>query len=289
MDAETTPVRLKAHVDVLAGVIGEHNIFHPQALQAVADYIKHEWRNQGYEVVVQEFDVNGVCCANMEVTCPGSSREEEIILLGAHYDSVRGSPGANDNGSGVAALLELSRLFTQTTPKMTVRFVAFVNEEAPFFGGNQMGSWVYARAARHRGDAIHLMVSLETLGFYSSEPGSQGYPPLFRYFHPDRGDFIAFVSNLRSRRVMLRAVKAFRAHSDFPVEHTATFTFVPGVGWSDHYSFWERGYRAFMVTDTAFYRYAWYHSPQDTPDKLCYPPFARVTNGLFGAFAKLAR
>jgi hypothetical protein len=132
------------------------------------------------------------------------------------------------------------------------------------------------------------MVSLETLGFYSSEPGSQGYPPLFRYFHPDRADFIAFVSNLRSRRLMLQAVKAFRAHSDFPVEHTATFAFVPGVAWSDHYSFWKRGYRAFMVTDTAFYRYAWYHSALDTPNKLCYASFARVTNGLFGAFANLA-
>ena len=113
-------------------------------------------------------------------------------------------------------------------------------------------------------------------------------PPRFRFFYPKQGDFIAFVSNLRSRKVMRRAVNAFRACSDFPIEHTATFAFIPGVAWSDHLSFWRQGYRAFMITDTAFYRYAHYHTAEDTPEKLRYHPFSRVTNGLFGAFSRLA-
>lgn len=151
-----------------------------------------------------------------------------------------------------------------------------------------MGSQIYARAARKRGDKIRFMVALETIGYYSDAPGSQSYPPLFRFFYPDRSDFISFVSSLRSRAVMHKAVRAFCASSDFPIQHAATFAWVPGVGWSDHLSFWRQRYRAFMVTDTAFYRYRYYHSAEDTAEKLCYEPFARCSNGLY-CFARLAR
>jgi len=281
--------RLRMHVEQLAGRIGERNIFHPAALDAAASYIEQEWVQQGYAVERLPYDVSGIRCLNLEATRRGGAREPEILLIGAHYDTVRGSPGANDNASGISALLEMSRLFASIEPARTVRFVAFVNEEPPFFVTRQQGSMVYAEAARLRGDNIRLMASIETIGWYSNEPGSQSYPPLFNLFYPDRADFIGIVSNFHSRRAMRRLAAAFRAHSDFPVETAATFAFVPGVSWSDHRSFWRQGYRAVMITDTAFYRYRHYHAPSDTADKLVYPEFARVSSGLSCAFLELAQ
>jgi Zn-dependent M28 family amino/carboxypeptidase len=280
--------RLEAHVRELAGTIGERNVFRPRALQAAADYIKQTWRAQGYAVSKQTFDAYGVRCANLEAVRSGVTRPDEILLIGAHYDSVRGCPGANDNGSGVAAMFEISRRFAELAPAITVRFVAFVNEEPPSFHTPQQGSVVYAKAARARGDDIRLMVSLETIGCYFDEPGSQHYPPLFRHFFPDRGNFLGLVSDFRSGRALWRMARTFRRHSDFPLEHVATFRWVPGVAWSDHLSFWRQGYRALMVTDTAFYRYRYYHTPEDTPDKLNYPAFERATDGLCRCFAAMA-
>jgi Zn-dependent M28 family amino/carboxypeptidase len=280
--------RLEAHVRELAGTIGERNVFRPQALRAAAAYIAQTWRAQGYTVATQTYDAYGMRCANLEVSRPGTARPRAILLLGAHYDTVRGCPGANDNGSGVAAMLEISRRFAELAPAVTVRFVAFVNEEPPSFLTGQQGSAVYARAARERGDDIRLMVSLETIGYYCDEPGTQQYPPLFRYFFPDRGNFLGLVSDFRSRRALRHMVRMFRRHSDFPLEHVATFRWVPGVAWSDHLSFWRRGYRALMVTDTAFYRYRYYHTPEDTPDKLSYAAFGRATEGLCRCLAAMA-
>lgn len=278
---QITAQQLRTHVEKLAGEIGEHNIFHPEALAAAADYITEQWRGQGYGVRKQNYLVRGGECSNVEVTCPGTKRSEEVILIGAHYDSVSGSPGANDNGSGVAALLELSRLFKETQPAVTLRFVAFVNEEPPFFFWNNMGSMIYAKAAKRRGDRIRYMISLETIGYYSNEPDSQFYPPFLKYFYPDIGNFIAFVSNFSSGRIMRHCLKNFTSASDFPVQSIAAPSFVPGVFWSDHLAFWRHGFKAFMITDTAPYRYPYYHTPEDKPDKLDYASFAKVTNGLF--------
>ncbi len=281
--------RLRTYVTRLAGEIGERNVFRPEALSAAADYIEAAWRDQGYEVARQWYWVSGVRCANLEAACVGSRRAGEIFLIGAHYDSVMGSPGANDNASGVAALLEISRLFASARSAMTVRFVAFVNEEPPFFMSREQGSMVYARAARARGDDIRLMVALETIGCYLEHAGSQRYPPIFRWFYPDKGNFLGFVSNFGSKRVMRTAARHFRARSDFPLETAATFSFVPGVDWSDHRSFWRHGYPAFMVTDTAFYRYPHYHTRADTPDKLAYGHLARATQALGDCFMDVAR
>jgi hypothetical protein len=288
-DDQALTSRLQAHVTRLAGEIGERNVFVAEALWRAAAYIEDEWGRMDYAVERLEYRVFGIECANLVATRQGSSRKGEILLLGAHYDSVSGSPGANDNASGIAALLELSRMFRVLEPALTVRFVAFVNEEPPFFWSGQQGSMLYAEAARRRGDDIRLMASLETIGCYSSAPGSQSYPPLFRWFYPDRGNFIGLVSDLRSRPAMRRLAAAFRAQSDFPLQTVATFRFIPGVAWSDHRSFWHCGYPAVMVTDTAFYRYSHYHAATDTPDKLAYPELAQVTLGLFKAFALLAR
>jgi Zn-dependent M28 family amino/carboxypeptidase len=281
--------RLRRHVTVLATDIGERNVYRPAALRAAADYIRAEWAQQGHAVASQRYDVQGVESENLAIEVRGRASPGEILLIGAHYDSVRGSPGANDNASGVAALLEISRDFARFVPRRTVRFAAFVNEEPPFFTSQQMGSMVHAKAARQRDDDIRFMVSLEMLGFYSDRPGSQRYPPLLRFFYPDRANFLAMVANLDSRRELRELVRAFQAASDFPVESLAAFEWVPGVGWSDQFSFWRHGYRAAMVTDTAFYRYAHYHTALDTPDKVCYAPMARVVEGLRKAIAELAR
>ena len=159
---------LRAHVTSLAAEIGERNVFKSEALRRAAAYIEAEWGALGYGVERLEYDVAGIRCANLVATREGSTRRNEILLLGAHYDSVVGSPGANDNASGVAALLEISRMFQALERALTVRFVAFVNEEPPFFWTDQQGSLVYAQAARRRGDDIRLMASLETIGCYSS-------------------------------------------------------------------------------------------------------------------------
>ena len=281
--------RLRMHVDQLAGKIGEHNVFHPAGLHAAEAYITEIWRQQGYTVHKQSYTVQGIECANLEVTCTGTSDHGDVILIGAHYDSVLGSPGANDNGSGVAALLELSRQFQTMMPETSLRFVAFVNEEPPFFFWRNMGSMRYAKAASQRRDRIRFMISLETIGYYRNLPGSQAYPPLLKYFYPDTGNFIAFVSNLRSRRVMKDCVEVFASVTDFPVQSIATLSLVPGVSWSDHLAFWRHGYKAFMVTDTAFYRYPYYHTAEDTPDKLDYVPFAEMANGLFLMLCRLSK
>lgn len=279
--------RLRGHVTHLAVEIGQRNVFQPHALHATADYIRREWIAQGYQVSSQFYGAKGVKSENLDVSRMGKTRPDEIILVGAHYDTVSGSPGADDNASGIAALLELSRLFASMETARTLRFVAFVNEEPPFFFWGEMGSGVYAEAAKARGDDIRLMISLEMLGSYSEKPGSQGYPPLFGFFYPDRANFIAMVSNRASRKVLHHLVYAFKAHSGFPVESLATFEFIPGVAWSDHLSFWRAGYPAVMITDTAFFRNAAYHTAEDTPEKLNYPAMAQVVEGLFHALKEL--
>lgn len=280
--------RLRRHVERLAGEIGERHVLRPAALHAAERYVAEALRALGYEVRRQSYEAQGVDCANLEVAIEGTTRAAGIVLAGAHYDTVPGSPGADDNASGVAAILELARLLRGTAPARTIRLVAFVNEEPPFFFWGEMGSKVYAKAARARGDDIRVMLSLEMLGCYSDEPGSQGYPPLLKHFYPAAGNYIAFVSNLRSRRALRNVVDAFRAASDFPAEKLAAPAVVPGIAWSDQLSFWRAGYPAAMVTDTAFHRYRHYHQPTDTPEKLDYERMARVVEGLAGTLESLA-
>ncbi len=280
--------RLRRHVQMLAGDIGERNVWRPQALRRAEEYIRSVWTGQGRTVAAQTYTLDNETWANLEIVFPGTDLASQIVLVGAHYDSVRGSPGANDNATGVAAVLELPNCLASRQPRRTVKLVAFVNEEPPLFWTRDMGSDVYARAARARGDDIRAMISVETIGYYRDAPGSQRYPPIFAWFYPDRANFIGFVSNVSSRALLKRAVAAFRAASDFPVESLAAPAFVPGVGWSDQLSFWFAGYPGIMVTDTALYRYPWYHTAQDTPDKIDYERFTVVTQGMCGAIAALA-
>jgi hypothetical protein len=276
------------HVYKLAGEIGERNIWLPSKLNAAAAYIENNWREQDYTVRPQEYDARGVKSVNLEIEIPGTSQADEIILVGAHYDSVLGCPGANDNGSGIAALLEISRLLGNRRFARTVRLVAFTNEEPPFFLRRDMGSKVYASQARKRKENIVAMLSLETMGYYSESPYSQQYPFPFSFFYPHTANFIGFVGNLRSRQLVRQSLESFRRHTQFPSEGTAAPGWITGIGWSDHWSFWREGYRAIMVTDTALFRYDHYHTSQDTPEKIDYNRLARVTKGLAQVVIELA-
>ena len=276
------------HVFMLAGEIGERNIWLPQKLDAAAAYIEKIWQGQGFNVQRQEYETRGVESANLITEIPGTLIPDQIVVVGAHYDSVHGSPGADDNGSGVASLLEISRLLSGMQPARTVRFVAFTNEEPPFFLRHEMGSRVYASRSRSRKENIVAMLSLESVGYYSEAPNSQEYPFPFGLFYPHTANFIGFVGNIRSRHLVRLCLEAFRAVTQFPSEGTAAPELATGIGWSDHWSFWREGYRAIMVTDTAFFRYEHYHTRDDTPEKVDYDRLARVTKGLAEVIVELA-
>jgi len=280
--------RLMEHVRALGGHIGERHLGRPEALRAAAEYVRGAWTAQGFAVTEEAFQVAGRACANLWVEQRGSTRGEAVILVGAHYDSVPGSPGANDNGTGIALLLEMSRAIKAQSLPRTVRFVAFVNEEPPYFQTEAMGSRIHAARARQRGDRIEAMISLETLGYYADAPGSQRYPWPFGAFYPDAGNFLAVVGNLRSRGLVVGFLRHFMAASDFPVEGVATFERIPGIDWSDHWSFWQEGYPALMLTDTAPFRYPEYHSADDLPDRINAPEFARAAHGIIQAARRMA-
>lgn len=279
---------LRADVRYLGGTIGERNLSRYQQLVAAAEYIRTALAGQGYEVRRHSYQVSGRTCENLDAELRGTDKPEEIVLIGAHYDSVQGSPGANDNATGVAAMLALARAFAKRQTSRTVRFVAFTNEEPPFFQSRHMGSRIYARRSREQGEQIVLMLSLETIGYYSDESGSQSYPLPFRLFFPSTGNFIAFVGNMENASWVRQLLTAFRRHAQFPSEGGALWEWVPGVAWSDHWSFWKEGYPAVMVTDTAPNRYPHYHTSADTPDKVDCSRMARVVSGLRQVIADVA-
>jgi Zn-dependent M28 family amino/carboxypeptidase len=265
---------------MLAGTIGERNVWRYEALRRAASYIGDRFAAAGYEPSIQSYDVHKVPVENIEAVLTGTPDADDVVVVGAHYDSVSDCPGANDNATGIAATLELARRFAQSPRAKTIRFVAFVNEEPPFFQTPQMGSVVYARAAKARGEKIVAMLSLETMGYYSDERGSQQYPPPLNLVFPDTGNFIGFVSNLASARLLRSAVRAFKARTPFPIQSAPAPESLAGVGWSDQWAFWQAGYPAIMVTDTAPYRYPWYHTAEDTPDKIDFAKLAQVVDGL---------
>jgi Zn-dependent M28 family amino/carboxypeptidase len=277
-----------SHVQTLAGQIGERNVFHHDRLLMAADYIRTTLARAEYEVRLQPYEVAGKICENIEAEVRGRERPDDIIVIGAHYDSVQGSPGANDNASGVAATLALARAFAETTPARTLRFVSFANEEPPLFQTEQMGSRVYAKRSRERGEKIVLMLSLETIGYYSDEPGSQHLLFPLNLIYPSTGNFIAFVSNVENGPLVQQLVGSFRQQAQFPSEGAALWDMIPGVGWSDHWAFWEEGFPAAMVTDTAPFRYPAYHSHADRPELVQYERMARVVSGLQAVIAEMA-
>ena len=278
---------LRGHVIQLAEVIGERNLLHYAAYQDATEYIESKFTDIGYETKHDDFRADGMDCLNIEAEIKGSGSSPEIVVVGAHYDSVYGSPGADDNATGVAALLYLARLFRTSQPDRTLRFVAFANEEPPFFQTAQMGSLVYAQRCRDKGLKIVAMIAFDGLGFYDDHPGSQSYPFPINLFYPSTGNFVGFVGNPASRKLLREAIATFRTHAIFPSEGAVLPEFIPGAGWSDQWSFWKQDYPAILITDTLPFRYSYYHLPEDTPDKIEFDHLARVVDGLEAVIAYL--
>lgn len=276
-------------VHVLSADIGSRSYLETEKLDAAADYIEGRLSSYGYAVTRQPFTYREKTYHNLIAEKPGTDAGiEGILVVGAHYDTVAGTPGADDNASGVAGLLELARLTAEKPMRRTVRFVAFCLEEPPVFRTHDMGSYVYAKSLYDAGAKVHGMISLEMIGFYCATKGCQMYPlPMFRWFYPDRGEFISFVGNYSSRSFANSVKKAFLAASSVPVESLNGISLIPGVDLSDHLNFWRFGYPAFMVTDTAFYRNPNYHDPGDTADTLNYDRMAGLVTGLYIALSGL--
>ena len=282
--------RLERHVRELAGRIGERNSVHYGALEQAAAYVEAEMAALGYSVSSQPWTTaDGQAFRNLEITSPGRARPSEVLVVGAHYDSNRGTPGADDNATGVAAVLELARLLRDEPHARTIRFVAFANEEIPFFGTADQGARRYVATVKARGDDVRSMLSIETIGYYATGAKTQLYPKPLNYFYPDTGNFIGFVGDLSSRALVHQAISAFRRHTQFPSHGAAAPASIPGVGWSDHEAFWAVGIPAVMITDTAPFRNPYYHTRGDTPDRIDYDRMARVVDGLEAVVRELAK
>jgi Zn-dependent M28 family amino/carboxypeptidase len=274
---------LKEHVIQLAGEIGERNFQEYASLQQAMAYIENYWKDVGFEVRQQQYDIAGQAFTNLSVEIVGASRPDEVVVVGAHYDTIIGTPGADDNGSAVAGLLALSGRARACRWDRTLRFVAFANEEPPFFMSPGMGSLVYARDCQERGDRVIGMICLEMLGYFCErQPDTLG-------LLPESGDFIGLVGNQESEDLVRRAALAFREKVRFPLQAAAPSpNVVPYAAYSDHWSFWQCGYQALMVTDTGPLRNPHYHMASDRPGTLDYDKMTRVVFGVEGILEKLA-
>jgi hypothetical protein len=275
--------RLRVHVETIASA--ERNVSrNPGQLDRAAAYIERELVAIGLDVEAQAYGADGHVVRNLSVEIGPirSDPETATIVVGAHYDSFPGSPGANDNATGTAALIELARGLAELRGRTPVRLrlAFFTNEEPPYFHTDLMGSYRFAQMLAAKRERVIAMYSLETIGFFSNQPNSQRYPFPLGLMYPNRGDFVAFVSTTRSRRLMQEAISAFRQTTSFPSQGGAAPGFLPGVDWSDHWSFEQFDYPAIMITDTAVFRYPHYHTADDTPDKINYSKLARISRGV---------
>ncbi len=290
-EEEALASELRRHVETLAGEIGSRSMESLAGLRLAEQYLVKEAQATGLAVRRQEYRLESAALdvSNFELELRGSEEPNRVIVVGAHYDTVGNDcPGANDNGTGVAATLVLASRLKDARPKKTVRFLFFVNEEPPYFQTADQGSERYVADMRGKAEKVEAMFALETMGYFSETAGSQRYPFPFSAFYPETGNFIAFVGLLRSASFVRRAVGAFRAHARIPSEGVAAPGFIPGIGWSDHAPFSRDGVPSVMVTDTAPFRYPHYHLPSDTADKIDYFRLALVVQGLEGVIRELA-
>ena len=283
--------RLAQHVRQVATV--EHNSSKPEALENAVRYIEVRLAFLGYTVKRQQYVHVGKQVRNIEVSLINTVNDKppnRIFIVGAHYDFARGAPGANDNGSGTAAVLELARMLKglRLGQGTELKFVFFVTEEPPYFGGEGMGSWQHAKDLRTRGQPAATAPILDSIGYYSQARDRQRYRPALEKLYPNTGNFIAFVGTQASSELVRKALAAFKATSPFPAEGLAAASYVEGVTWSEHTSYNRHGYPAIMITDTAFLRYPYFHTAEDTPDELDYQSMARVVDGLAKVIEGLA-
>jgi hypothetical protein len=304
---------LRASVTKLAGEIGERNCYRPAGLEAAARWVERELAAAGLatrrvpvNVPADPFLQCGPTTVwNIEANKPGGARAREVLVVGAHYDSKvdtpqwfdngpprpdrRGTPGANDNATGVAALIALARRLSGVHLDRSIRFVAFVNEEPPFFQTDAMGSRCYARGcANDRFHTIAGMINLDTLGCYSAQGRAKRVPLAGLIGLPDRPDYVAFLSNWSSRRFRDECATIFRRHCSVAVRGAALPIFCRPLAWSDDWAFWQERIPAISVTDTAFQRSEHYHALTDTPDRLDYEPMAEVVWALGQVVAAVA-
>ena len=280
---------LEADVTFLAVGIGERNLGNtPAKLEAAASWVEAELLDAGYAVTPEPYEVNGRAVKNLVADLPGSSAPKELVIIGAHYDSAEGTPGADDNASGVAVALALARSLHATPQVRTVRFIFFTNEEPPYFRTPAMGSDVSAKNSRARGDDVRAMLSLETMGYFTDAPNTQHYPWPFSVFYPSTGHFIGFVADTESRPLAHQVAGTFRAHATIASEGSTPPRFIKGIDWSDHGPYWRAGYQALMVTDTAPFRNPHYHEATDLPATMDFVRLARVTVGLEAVVRDLA-
>ena len=276
---------LERHVKKLAEAIGVRDGLHPDAERAAANYIEAEFRSISERVSVQDYEIDGVAHRNLCLEIPGSVHGDEIVVVGAHYDTALGTPGADDNASGVAALIVLAQRFaaeaSQSPPQRRLRFVAFSTEEPPYIRTPDMGSYRYAQLCSERGDKIVAMLSIEMIGYFSDEPGTQKGP------FPQVGNFLLFAGHSGNAQIIREARQTFVAASATPAEVVVlskdlvvSSPMALGANSSDQWSFWHFDYPGFMATDTANWRNPHYHKPSDSPEKLDYRRMVNVVDGL---------
>lgn len=281
--------RLRKHVEELALGIGVRHAERGDSLRRSAKYCTSQFIQRDFDVEIESFDFQGVSQQIVVAEITGRRKPKEVIVIGAHYDTVLGSPGADDNASGVAALIEIASLLKDVPMDKTVRFVAFPNEEYHGEDWRNMGSYHHAKRSHDRGDQLVGMISLEMLGYFSNEIGSQKYPFPFNLFYPERGNFIGFIGNYASREWVRRVVRNFRELAAFPSEGAAAPERFKDIARSDHWSFWQFDCPALMVTDTSNFRFPYLHGVDDTPDKVDFDAMARITLGLAKVIVKLAQ
>jgi Zn-dependent M28 family amino/carboxypeptidase len=275
--------RLQSHVLTLTETIGERHPGAPENLRRAEDYVAQSFSAAGYETQAHEFTAGGQTLRNLIAVRPGL---EPAIVVGAHFDSVPGSPGADDNASGTAVLLELAGRAKEWPAGRKLYFVAFTNEEAPSV--KDMGSYRYVRFLKENRIAVSKMICLEMVGYYDDKKGSQRYPAGLNVLYPSRGNFVALVSNVRSWP-LLRALRGpLNEFKTLPVSAAVLPSFIGGIDRSDHVNFWNAGIPAVMISDTAFYRNPHYHLPSDTGRRLDYHRMAQLTRGLDVAIQALA-
>ncbi|HEX9943167.1 MAG TPA: M28 family peptidase [Thermoanaerobaculia bacterium] len=285
--APMEPARLETHVRKLCEEFTPRDESHPENLDRAATYIFRELRNAGGEMEEQPFEMNGTVYRNVIARFGPETRER--IVVGAHYDAAGPFPGADDNASGIAGLIELAGLLGKSKLPTRVELVAYTLEEPPWFASPAMGSAVHAASLKKRGIPVRAMISLEMIGYFSDAPGSQQFPlPFLKLFYPSRGNFIAVVGKLGQGGLVRRVKKAMRRASPLPVESISAPPSLPGVDFSDHRNYWAAGYQAVMITDTAFYRNLNYHTEDDTPETLDYGRMGMVVEGVYGAVVALA-
>ena len=281
---------LYRHVEVLSREIGSRSVHECGKLKQAQTYIETCLREYGMAGEAQDYTVNGKTYSNVVVTLPGTKNPPQTIVIGAHYDTVADTPGADDNASAVSLLLEICRALRGYSPDNTVKLVFFTLEEPPVYDTRNMGSYVFARDAKERDEDIKLMICLEMIGYYNHRGKGQEFPlPLMNLFYSPVPDFVLVIGDIASRKMVLLTGDTIGRASGLRVETLAVPQFFSGIKLSDHSSFWKNGYRAIMITDTAFYRNPNYHTSGDTIDTLDFNKMTALCEGMVQTVRAISR